>query len=104
MEVESEPQAVVEAQLVACREVEEVEAQICRIVEAIVKSSKANQAASDLNMSDQPAQGLMMVASIATEQDDYDPHKAFDLGLDTQPSRREIPIELYNLDDFLKEP
>ncbi|MED6223549.1 hypothetical protein PIB30_075011 [Stylosanthes scabra] len=45
----------------------------------------------------------MMVTSVAANQADYDLAKAFDLGLDTQPQQREIPVELYNLDDFPEE-
>ncbi|MED6141473.1 hypothetical protein PIB30_103752, partial [Stylosanthes scabra] len=44
-----------------------------------------------------------MVASVATQAEDYDPNKAFDLGLGTQPRQREPP-EIYDLDDFLEEP
>ncbi|MED6161938.1 hypothetical protein PIB30_065578 [Stylosanthes scabra] len=44
-----------------------------------------------------------MGASVAANLEDYDPAKAFDLGLDTQPQHREIPVELYNLDDFSEE-
>ncbi|MED6148806.1 hypothetical protein PIB30_056377, partial [Stylosanthes scabra] len=47
---------------------------------------------------DQPALALMMVASVAAQAKEYDPSKAFDLGVGT-----ETP-EMYDLDDFPEEP
>ncbi|MED6114009.1 hypothetical protein PIB30_076107, partial [Stylosanthes scabra] len=44
----------------------------------------------------------MMVASVATQAQDYDPSKAFDLGIRT-PRQSKTP-EMYDLDDFLEEP
>ncbi|MED6115755.1 hypothetical protein PIB30_093747 [Stylosanthes scabra] len=44
-----------------------------------------------------------MVASVAAREEEYDPGKAFDLGIEPQPLAREIPVELYNLDGFPKE-
>ncbi|MED6136006.1 hypothetical protein PIB30_051925 [Stylosanthes scabra] len=44
-----------------------------------------------------------MVASVAANEEEYDPAKAFDLGLEPEPLAREIPVELYNLDDFSEE-
>ncbi|MED6197807.1 hypothetical protein PIB30_060200 [Stylosanthes scabra] len=55
-----------------------------------------------LNSKDQPAPGLMMVASV--EAGEYNPTKAFDLlQFETQPLQREETAELYDLDDFPEE-
>ncbi|MED6201584.1 hypothetical protein PIB30_096496 [Stylosanthes scabra] len=139
MEVEPDPQAVIEAQLAACREAEEREVhlqacqeaeaqhqlakekdngennetknqvdkeialEICNIVELVVIKARKDQVVVDPKKLEQPTPGLMMVASVAANQQEYDPAKAFDLGRDTQLPPREIPVELYNLDDFLEE-
>ncbi|MED6154849.1 hypothetical protein PIB30_000353 [Stylosanthes scabra] len=101
-----------EAQLQSPKQIEkdmdnEIAIDICRIVEVVVVEAREmeaqeKEAASDLNK-DQPALVLMMVASVATQGDDYDPKKAFHLGLDTQPQQREWLVEMYDLDDFPEE-
>ncbi|MED6139062.1 hypothetical protein PIB30_080317 [Stylosanthes scabra] len=113
-----------QAQVKACEEAEarlkstkktekekdnEIAIDIRRIVEVVVAEAREmeaqeKEAASDLNKLDQPAPGLMMIASTATQEDDYDPNKAFDIGLGTQPQQRESPEEMYDLDDFPEEP
>ncbi|MED6163078.1 hypothetical protein PIB30_076492 [Stylosanthes scabra] len=86
----------------------EIDVNIRRIVEDVVAEARQmeaqeKEAASDLNK-DQPAPGLMMVASVATQADDYNSTKAFDLlRFGTQPPQREETAEIYDLNDFPEE-
>ncbi|MED6117323.1 hypothetical protein PIB30_108873, partial [Stylosanthes scabra] len=73
----------------------EAEAEIRKIVEDVVTSTEDKLPGQTL---DQPAPALMMVASVAAQATEYDPSKAFDLGVGA-----ETP-EMYDLDDFPEEP
>ncbi|MED6174314.1 hypothetical protein PIB30_067941 [Stylosanthes scabra] len=91
---DADPQDIIEAQVQAA---EEAEARHRIAKERMLIKNFFSIRASE------PAMGLMMVASVAANEEEYDPAKAFDLGLEPQPLAREIPVELYNLDDFPEE-
>ncbi|MED6162415.1 hypothetical protein PIB30_070226 [Stylosanthes scabra] len=86
----------------------EIDVNIRSIVEDVVAEARhieaqKKEATPELNK-DQPAPGLMMVASVATQAGEYNPTKAFDLlRFETQPLQREETVELYDLDDFPEE-
>ncbi|MED6170599.1 hypothetical protein PIB30_032630 [Stylosanthes scabra] len=121
-----EPQEVIDGFVAACKQVEETEAAIKACEEVEMQESCKNDrkklplffislhfnnpdqtnlhfcSKTSFIYRDQPAPTLMMVASVATQAQDYDPSKAFDLGIGT-PRQSETP-EIYDLDDFPKEP
>ncbi|MED6124766.1 hypothetical protein PIB30_062014 [Stylosanthes scabra] len=89
-----EPQEVIDEFVAACEQVEETE-------DARELQERQEETAPVLHKLDQPAPTLMMVASVATQGQNYDPSKSFDLGIRT-PRQSETP-EMYDLDDFLEE-
>ncbi|MED6174497.1 hypothetical protein PIB30_069586 [Stylosanthes scabra] len=85
----------------------EAEAEIRKIIEDVVTDTdklpgRQEQAAPAPHKLDQPAPVLMMVASVAAQATEYDPSKAFDLGVRT--TRQSEMLEMYDLDDFPEEP
>ncbi|MED6121891.1 hypothetical protein PIB30_034423 [Stylosanthes scabra] len=89
----------------------EIDLAIRRAVEGIVAEAREmekqeREAAPTLNKIGQHAPGLMMVASVVIEAEEYDPNKAFDLRFTPQQPQREQQelAELYDLDDFPEEP
>ncbi|MED6136303.1 hypothetical protein PIB30_054790 [Stylosanthes scabra] len=85
----------------------EAEAEIRKIIQVVVTDARElherqEEAAPAPHKLDQPAPALMMVASVAAKAQEYDPSKAFDLGMGT-PKQCETP-EMYDLDDFPEEP
>ncbi|MED6127486.1 hypothetical protein PIB30_088526 [Stylosanthes scabra] len=85
----------------------EAEVEIRKIIEVVVTDARElherqEEAAPAPHKLDQPAPALMMVASVAAQAKEYDPSKAFDLGVGT-PRQGETP-EMYDLDDFPEEP
>ncbi|MED6182499.1 hypothetical protein PIB30_028992 [Stylosanthes scabra] len=89
----------------------EIDLAIRRAVEGVVGEAQDMEkqergAAPTLNKIGQHPPGLMMVASVATEAEEHDPNKAFDLGLTPQKPqhKQQESAELYDLDNFPEEP